>query len=186
MKISDIINNVDKSDKFKEYVGIYHIAESMQIYDVYTHEDQERLTSYYVVSWHCTDTKVGMKVYFFDDKPVAISMQTCRKCDEDIEWLSSEDYDSVKKYVLSFREDHSDGIDLANMDQELPNTYKIYFNSQIYDYHKSIALYYGKNVKIIKINREGMIPKDITIQFEDESVLDTNIEELDFPYNLIK
>ena len=60
-----------------------------------------RLKCYFIRRWYCTDTYVGRKLYFFDDKLVAMSYQPGRKCDEKFYWTSQEDFKNVKQYLLS-------------------------------------------------------------------------------------
>lgn len=42
----------------------------------------------WVVSWTCTDTRVGIAVYLLHREPVAVSLQFCRKCKEDLHFIS--------------------------------------------------------------------------------------------------
>jgi len=190
MKIKDIIKKVNKSDKFKDSVCVGEIAEEMDIFDVHCWEEQNRLVSYYIGSWYCTDSYVGYKVYFFDDEPVAVTSQLGRKCDEKFEWISKEAYIKVRDYVISFREDVlNDNIPLANMDEDIGDTYKINFNGQLFDYHKEIALYNGKNVKIVELIKDKKnygTDSELKIQYENGEIIIINIKELDFPYNLNK
>lgn len=193
MKIKDIINKVDKSKQFEDKVYIGDIAREMDLFNIENYDDQIRLISYYIGNWYCTDSYVGYKVYFFDNEPVAVSSQTGRKMNEEIEWVSKEAYKKVRDYVLTFAEEFEPVIRLTNMDEDIGETYKISFNGQLFDYHKEIPLYNGENVKIIdteeksKENFNGQITKKVLISHEAFGKTEwVNVGQLDFPYNLIK
>jgi hypothetical protein len=186
MKIKEIITKVDKSPQFKSDVCISKIAEEMNIYDIHWGE-QDRLTSYFIGNWYCTDSYVGYRVYFFDDEPCAISSQLGRKMGEDFEWVSKEIYNKVKDYVLTFAEPSEDTIPLCDMDEDIGETYKIDFNGQMFKYHLDIPLFNGQPVKIIRVGKPDKgydINTDLTIQFEDGITKEVEISELDFPYNI--
>jgi len=189
MKIRDIVTKVDKSEVNKSYVSFCKLAEEMQLgYPDIDQEEHERLTSYFIGSWYCTDSCVGYKVYFFDDKPVAFSSQTGRKMTECIEWLSTEAYLEVKKYIITFINDDDD-VFLADLDEEIGETYKIEFNGQLFDYHKDIPLYDREHVKIIELQKDKNYfgtEQQVKIKFETEEEIWVKITDLDFPYNLIK
>ena len=157
-------------------------------YDSYNASN--KLKSYYIGSWYCTDSYVGYKVYFLHDllhdEPVAVSSQIGRKMDEEFEWVSAEAYHRVKKYVMSFTK-HEDDVALADLDEEIGESYKIDFNSQLFEYHFDIPLYQGKKVKIIEREKLGKyfnIEQRVLIKFEDGDDKWVNVRELDFPYNL--
>jgi hypothetical protein len=186
MKISEAIKRVRKEKQFEDQVYIGDMAEKLFNVYISNDEDQERLTSYYIGSWHCTDSRVGYKVYFFDDEPVAASSQTGRKMGEDFEWISKEGYRKVKDYIFSFSEE--DNIDLIDLDEDIEEGYKISYNCELYNYHKEIPLYEGKKVKIVELeknkDRFGIDTK-LKIQFEDKKEIWVEIGELIFPYNVL-
>lgn len=191
MRIKDIIYKVDKSEKFKCDVYIGEIAGEFHL-DISNWDCHDRLTSYYIGDWYCTDSRVGYKVYFFDNKPVAVSSQTGRKCDENIEWLSKDLYNLVKEYVISFLVTEEYTIFLANLEDEIHDYYKINYHSQLFEYHKDIPLYNKENVKIIEYHtgqkhndNNQYEPSLVRIEFKDNKTKWVELKELDFPYNII-
>ena len=140
MKIKDIIENVNKSKEFENVVDICQFGEEFcSISFCVGWVEQNRLKSYWFSHWLCTDTWVGQKVYFFDEKPVAISKQMFRKSDEEIMWISIEDYDNVKKYIETLvRDDNRDTIKVVNLDEDFGETFKIEFYSQMFQIHKDV------------------------------------------------
>ncbi len=197
MKIRDIVKLVDKSTQFEDEVYISDFKNEFNIdeYSISWDKTQDRLTSYYIGNWYCTDSYVGYKVYFLDDVPIAISAQHGRKCDVDIEWLSKELYNKTKEYVLTFINEEEDRIVyiLADLDQDLGLTYKIEYHEQLFEYHKNIPLFNNIPVKIIEYSKEKgfnekkqYCPSLVKILFEDNTEQWIELKELDFPYNISK
>ena len=189
MKIRDIVSRVDKSPVFGGEVSIPDFASREFGLHLDTYIVQDRLTSYFIGSWYCIDSYVGWSVFFFDDNPVAVASRMGRKHDTEIEWLSVQAHRDVKKYILSFiQEQEGDDITLANLDQELGETYKISFNAELLSYHDKIPFLSGENVEIIEREKPAPQTYDMTrrvkIKKSDGSELWVDLQELDFPYNL--
>ena len=194
MKIKEIIKKVDKDDNFKSEVSLHQIAEDMHLNpDNIEYIEQDRLTSYYIGNWYCTDFYVGYKVYYFDDVPVAVTLQSGRKSNKNFTWISIESYKKVKEYIISFitYEDDAEDIDLCNMEEEWDSGYIIEYHSQLFKYHLDIPLYNGINVKIIEkhkgtgFNEEKQYqPSLVKIQHNNGKEEWIELKELIFPYNL--
>lgn len=189
MKVKDILSKVNKSEQFKSNVDIQKIAEDMNIYDVYG-DNTEKITSYFIGNWYCTDSYVGYRVYFFDDMPIAISEQLGRKCKETFEWVSIDIYKMVKNYILSLSLEEDDNINILDLNEEdwFGETYKIEFNCQLFDYQKTIPLYLGRKVIIIELEKNGnyySTEQEVKIKFDDGLEKWVELHDLDFPYNLI-
>jgi len=187
MKISEIIKRVDKSKQFKEDVWIGEMAEELHL-NVSHYEDQDRLVSYWLGNWHCTDTWVGYKVYFLDDEAVAISLQTARKSDEQFEWISREIYYKVRDFVLEYQDKDEYPIDIVDLSEDIGDSYHIHYNGQVFDYHKKIARYQGEEVLITELrkDKDGYgTDQEVKIQFKKNwSEAWVKVGELEFPYNL--
>lgn len=189
MKVKDLLQNVNKAKEFEDEVYISDFAEKVfEIYDTHHWDSQTRLTSYYFGSWHCTDTMVGFKVYFFDDEPVAISSQLGRKQTENFEWISKETYKKVKDHILSYREVQEGEPKLIDLEAEISETYKIEFYGQMYDSHKNNAIYDNSSVRIIdnkKSFNDGVYhPETVLIETEFGEREWVEPKLLSFPYNL--
>lgn len=100
MKISEIIQRIQKTEQYKDWVDTEKLGYDLGIYHM-EYMEQDRITSYFFASWICTDTVVGYRVYFFDEVPVMISTQLGRKSDEEYGWLSVEYAKQLKEYLLS-------------------------------------------------------------------------------------
>lgn len=102
-----------------------------------------------VADWMCTDTVVGMHILYLHDEPFAVTMQTGRKNGVDLRWISEEIHDRVRKTVeaLIIQEQGRPRITLANLDAEVPLTYKLGFSSQLM---AKRVLHKGQLVDVVK------------------------------------
>ena len=104
--VDSILNMIDTS-KMESY--IYDICENQfQIYDYPDQGENSRLTYCYLHRWICTDTEVGIRVWYFDNKPVCISWKPYRKYDESYGWISKDGFVSVKSYIHSLIDNSED------------------------------------------------------------------------------
>jgi len=189
MKIKDLIESVNKIKQFEDKIFIGDFAEkAFDLQYIQNWDDQTRLISYYLGNWHCTDSMVGYKVYFFDDKPVAISSQLSRKMYEEIEWISKECYKTVKDYIMSFAEEFEDAPTIVDLQQEFGKTYKVDFYCQMYEHHKNNAIYGSETVKILKhknsFNDGKYNPETVQIQYVDGRKEWIETKLLIFPFNI--
>lgn len=131
ISVQDILKSIDTSKAVKGgwELCIFDMCESeFEIYDYVSQpENEERLTYCYYHRWICTDTEVGIRVWYFDDRPVCISWQSSRKSDEEFAWLSEEDFKEVKNYCLSLLEPKKILFDVA--DDKVINKVVEKFNS---------------------------------------------------------
>lgn len=81
---------LDNKDNLKEDKWFYPetLLEEFGIYESINADN--RLTKKWFESWICTDTEVGIAVYFLDDELVCVSWKPYRKSDEEF-WFVSED-----------------------------------------------------------------------------------------------
>ena len=79
MKLSEIINNLDKSRKNTEAPQWDKISSQFSNINPISWSGDTRLKCYWVAKHLCTDTQVGILAYFLDDEFICISHQTSRK-----------------------------------------------------------------------------------------------------------
>lgn len=188
MKLIDIVENINKSDEFQEEIYIANIAEdAFNLPEIDYCGEQERLTSYYFSNWRFEHDIVGDRIYFFDDKPVALGFTPRGSSKELFNWFSKNTYKKVKDYVLSFGEINEDDIELISLEEELPNTFKIEYFNQMLEQHKENAIYEGKSVRIVDYDESFIIEK-VEIEFKNEDTENkwVNTEDLEFRYNIYK
>jgi hypothetical protein len=105
-------NNL-KSD---EWFDVTSICEEFNIFEYLSTDD--RLTKKWFESWTCTDTQVGIAVYFLDRELICISWLPFRKSDEEFYFVSEEMSDKLHKYLLSFMEENTKKL---NFISDLPD-----------------------------------------------------------------
>lgn len=184
MTNKEIFENVNKVESNEEWIDIEKILNDMDIgYYGYDHKPNTKIKSYWVSVWMCTDTYVGLRAYFFEDEPLALSYQPYRKSDEKFYYVSKKMYDRLKTYVLFLIEDEDEySFNLLDMDENIGDGYSIdYSNNLIRGLHKH-ARFNGYKVKIIgNANPKDYISQKLIIEKDgNESVV--NIQDLEFPY----
>lgn len=192
MTIKHIIENIEKTEQNKCEVYINDLNDNLFNFNLYGYYEQTRLVSYYFGEWYCTDSKVGYKVYFLDDEPVAISIQLGRNCSENFHWVSEESYKKVRDYVLSFMdyENGCDKIDIIDMNEDFDDSYKINYYCQLYKHQKEKAIFNGETVKIIDFKdshrneANEYVKETVKIKFSNNQTKWVNTNELSFPYNV--
>lgn len=188
MKLIDAINKIDKSHSNKNWVDIEALAWNLDIQLNRYVETQDRVKCYWLGNWYCTDSYVGYAIYFFDDEPVALSVQQGRKCDEVITWFSTELALKVKEYILSLmlEEEEEFRVELADINQEIGEGYKVGFNAQLMNHHKPMLN--GKPVKILKQLKDTPdygIGQRLIVELSDGNEGEVQIDSLDFKYHII-
>lgn len=66
MKILEIANRIDKSEKNEDWISTEDIGNELEM--SVPHVEQDRLKCYWIANWYCTDTWVGLRMYFLDDQ----------------------------------------------------------------------------------------------------------------------
>lgn len=189
MKIKDIIKNIDKSEENRDlWNDCRPLSDALGFEDDFYDSDvlDARFKVYWLEKWLCTDSHVGTRVYFFDDEPVAVTVQNARKDDERVFWTSKEAADKVHDFLLSLQKEEELNITICDMDEDIGDSYKIEFNSQVLDW--STARYKGSPIEVIeriKKDPDYGIDRELKIRVQDTGEeLIVNIKELDFLYHL--
>jgi hypothetical protein len=121
MKISEAISKLDLTkghpthdiDSFSEALGFLgHLG--------YSEEFSKRVTNYSVQDWQCGDTVVGTFIYYMDDQPVAVSIQTARENNKEVFFFSEDAAQKMRELIQSLMpDDYVPGI--VSLDEELPD-----------------------------------------------------------------
>ena len=152
MKLIEIANKIDKSERNESYIDLSEIAEMFGL-SLWGYVEQDRLKAYHLGPWYCTDSWVGSRLYFFDDEFVAYSFQEGRKCDEKFKWVSKEAVDKVKNFILTFISKEDDWcISYCDINEDIGDSYKIGFNTQVLDWSK--GRYQGSSFDMIERVKE--------------------------------
>ena len=116
--IDKILKEIDISKMETKYVDFEGMLESeFSIYEFISQPDNDiKLTYCYYHRWICTDTEVGIRVWYFENVPVCISYQPYRKSDEEFAWLNEESFKKVRDYAYSLKEEDEFHINLIDND----------------------------------------------------------------------
>lgn len=190
--LKKLISEIDFTNKsMADDVNWEDLSSEFNIYDLYWSGD-ERLKCYFIKTWYCSDSYVGIRAYFLDGKFVAISTQKGRKDDEHFEFVSLEIAKEVRDYLLTLTE-KEDTFKVSvltddELSQEIPNTYKIEYNSQI---RHSTALLNRERVTIVKKHYRPITANtddyfhSVIVEKQNLEKVKIDCRELDFEYNTI-
>lgn len=177
MKIIDAIRNVDKS-KPHDWIDGEELAVALDIhtYD-YPEDFMDRVKCYWLTNWLCTDTWVGMQVYYMDGEPVALTKQTGRKNGIRVFFTSAAAAEKVRAYLLTAIQTP---YDLINEDEVISDTYSVNWNSQLLTKN---GVYNGVPVEIIKkhTGAEYDLNTTIDVQSADGAVQTIEVYDLHIP-----
>ena len=184
-----LISEIDFNNKFiQDTPNWEELSDIFGINNLYYSED-ERLKVYFIKKWYCTDSYVGLRAYFLNGVFVATSYQSGRKSSEDFCFVSKALALDLKNYLfeISIKEEiepNYDIIDDSDLDEEIPNTYKIEYNTQIL--HKT-ALLNGERVEILKTSYnwgDNRYFHTVEIKNAKGNKQEIDCRELDFEYNV--
>nr|WP_145401512.1 hypothetical protein [Paenibacillus xylanexedens] len=185
MKLIEIAQRIDKAENNQDWVDTQELGKELGL-DV-PWKEQDRIKSYWIGNWYCTDTYVGWKMYFFDDKPVAVSSQLGRKSNEEYEWFNLQLAKEVKEYLLTLilDEEESLNVSICDINEEIGNSFKISFNGQILN--KDRAVLNGEKVEILEEirNKPYGIDDELKIKLLNGDVRHVNVNDLDFSFHLV-
>jgi hypothetical protein len=161
MKLKEVIEKIDKSKENECWVELTEIASEIGLND-YGYDNEERMKSYFYISWLCTDTRVGAKVYFLDDEAVCVSYQPARKADEHFEWISQEAFEKVRNYILNLIS--TPNVSVVDLEQEVEEFFSVEFSEQMLT---KKAIYNSLPVEIVERYSYGDKWKQTLIKFSD-------------------
>ena len=149
--------------------------------------DDPRLKCYFIKKWCCTDTYVGIRAYFLDSEFIGYSSQYGRKCNEDFLFVSKELAEKLRNYLQNLAgeiECDYELIDENELDKDIPDTFKINYNSQILNKE---AILNGELVEIIKSvypweDKERYF-HTVKVKLPSGKNIEVDCRDLDFEYN---
>jgi hypothetical protein len=205
MLLRQLIETLDKSDNNKQEVDIYDLEGLLNnCFSINTYLDKSktntRVTCYWLGKWLCTDTHVGYRVYFLDDKLLALSYQPARKSDETFTFASKEVKQELKDYIVSLIEVDEEEFEdefYLNLDKDFGVGYRVGFACQlITDY----VMYKGQRCRIsypTGIHENGTLYRKlfssnysvkgnpVIIELPDNTILNVDMSEVDVCYNIV-
>lgn len=177
MKLIDALKKVIKSQE-NESCLYSSLCELANCYSINYCEFNTRLKSYWITTWRCTDTWVGISAIYLDNELVGYSTQFARKSDVNIKFISKELANKTISFIKSLEENNY-AIE-ENIEQEIDDFYNVEYANQLIE---SNGFYESRKCKFIKTKQTGIISTDIDVLFEDCGVIHT-IDVKDFKYKL--
>lgn len=149
MKLRELIQKVDRSTKNEDAADIDAFCQALDINEWlgWNKDFDERVKGYALTQWLCTDTHVGMNVYYMDDRPVAVSTQSARKSDVRISFVSLEAAQQVKDFILSLVGADELNPTLCDLEEECGEDYTVNYHSELLT---DVGLYEGQEVKVVR------------------------------------
>lgn len=114
MTLNKILTSIDISEMETNWIDLSNMCK--YCFNIYEYVEQQNnfLTYCYYHKWTCTDTVVGIKVYYLYNKPICISYQPYSKSQERFMWISKQDFEKTKKYVYTLICSDEIEFDLVN------------------------------------------------------------------------
>lgn len=77
---------------------------------------------YYVYSWICTDTRVGLSIITLHDIVVAVARQTARKSDKRVAYLTEVHYNQLRDFMRSCVNEEAVTYETLDFEEEISLT----------------------------------------------------------------
>ncbi len=151
MKLKDLIENIDKSEGNAEtWICLDNIKQELDIPHLEPYEPDERMKCYWAHHEYCTDTWVGVRLYFLDDECVCVSLQPFRKSDEEFEWISKETIVKTREYIRSLHKDVFSEVKMANLEEDLGEGLSVEYASRLMN---ETVVYDGVKCEVLECKR---------------------------------
>lgn len=188
MKFKELVENVNKEH------GENDIPEEV-FYDLgfgeYSWIVDCKVIGYRVMKWLCTDTWVGLTLYFLNDEFVFYTSQSARKSDNNIVWKDKESKQKVKAYILENigeEEDDSEYLSEYEYNEEMGDGFHVNYGSQLLTkdvfYVDNNYKFEVKVIKIFERYEDIKLWGSIGIQFEDGLTKVVPLSDILIPYDV--
>jgi hypothetical protein len=136
MKLADLLARLDRSrDNRNLHFCFTRIAEELELYNTLLPEDMQQcpLSCYTLSQWYCTDSYVGIDVYYFQDECALITQQQSRGCSPDYYWASAEMKAKVFTYIDSLQQVHEadDHASYFDPNEEMGEYHQVSYSSEL-------------------------------------------------------
>jgi hypothetical protein len=186
MKINELAKRVNISKENEVEISVGEITELLEVNKFGYNIEQDKFKKYNLGNWRCTHEDVGYYAYYYYDVFVGYSFQPYRKSNIVMSWVSKEYYESVLKYVDSFRD--LDETDIIYANEDFPDTYKIEFTDSLRENHFEEAMYKNKRVSFEVVKSSNWANNTVRIFYTEDGVKYkekiVKLDELDFLFNL--
>ena len=169
MKLIEAIRNVERPESQHPWdfaVPEDKLCSELDIDGFYEwpNELQERLKSYPIIEWYCTDENVGLYAIYLDGEPVGCHFRRARKAKYDFSWISSEARNKTRDVIISYYEKAQDEIELINPDDDIGEDYAVEFVTQALS---DDGFYQGRPVRAL-VWYDGMMGRNTPQEYRRE------------------
>lgn len=187
LKLLNALANVDRSQP-SQYVDSSELGAALSI-DFYCGIPvayEERVKSYWLIKWRCTDTWVGLQALFFDDELMGRIWQDARKSPVSIAFVSNESAHRLRDYMLTASPDNQ--YSLINPTDELDDTYGVEYGSQLL---VDSGLYQGQPVTVVRESivrgHRGHVDEwsNIRVRTANGEEIKISLDDFDIPLHMI-
>jgi hypothetical protein len=146
MNFIEALKNVNKSHP--HYCDFEDLCNEFNIISDYSYSDEfdNRVKSYFLIEWLCTDSLVGACAIYFDDELIGYYHQFARKADKTYYFISEEKADNLRKFMLSLIEEKIN-YEIINENEVISEYYTVEYSDQIIT---KIGFVNGKRCEVVK------------------------------------
>ena len=187
MKISDIINNLNKTKTNEYSICLKRLSDAFGMYIDINYPDEDIIKGYFIVNWYCTDQSVGQVALFYKDVFFGIMSKSARKNEPHFYFVKDLDLTPIKEYLksLEIQPDEVE-LDYFELDEEFGHC-TVSYSSQLM--HTNL-IHNGKLYEVdYKLTREKellnpfRILKDVYLINENGESVSVPLEECTLPFN---
>lgn len=186
MKLKELIQRVDRSERNTDDAEVEDFASMFNIQMSWEHKFGERVKKHWIYNWMCTDTWVGLAAYYMDGEPVAVSFQSARKSDENIEFVSKEAGYKVRDFIVSLMEpEEAPSFSVADLEEDVGPGYTVSYGEQLL---RREAKYQDQDVKVVHTydtHENHEMWRKVDIQLPDGDIRTVPLSDLCFPFYLM-
>lgn len=132
MKMHELFSRIDQSPKNEQFIEIELWANAFDLNIPFGSDIDEQLSErfkgYWLTRWLCTDARVGCALWFLDGNPIGLTHQSARKNSIDVSFVSNEAAETLRTTLIEMIKP---SYDLINMDEEVGETYRVAYGSQL-------------------------------------------------------
>jgi len=156
MKLIDALKDVVRTKENSTTIGIEELSSAINLnsYPFDYDKFESKLICYWVFTWYCTDTWVGLTAIYLGDELMGYTYQSARKNPLDIYFLSNESAIKVKDwYKECLTEEAEPEYPLApegDLEEEIPAMRNVHYSDQLLKHLDKKGFHNGERVTPIK------------------------------------
>lgn len=143
MKMHELFSQIDQSPSNLCYDDTELWANQFDLSALWDWNMSEQLSThlkgYWVAKWVCTDTWVGLVLWFLDGQPLGTTYKGARKNDYQIEFVSEEAAENLRTLMLHIiNTSNKRTVSLIDMNEEVGDYYTVDYGSQLLTIHGTV------------------------------------------------